>query len=440
MPGFFYPINYNRFMPQLKSTDLTFIDLFAGCGGLSLGLEQAGFLPLYVNELNKDAMETYLINREKHYPHLRSHFYSYDIKDVINKKSFFNNLFKDLKDTFGRDFRKDSIDIVAGGPPCQGFSGIGIRRSYSVDKQQLPSNHLFQDMAFFVHKIKPKIFLFENVQGLMRSKWTSSGEKGEIFNDVLETFKKIPNYNVKYKLVYAKDYGVPQNRPRVLIIGIRKDLNISVKEDDDALENGFLPEPTNDYPNIVDVFSDLIDKKFEYGGKTIKYPSDPKNFWQEDIRKGFKSNKTFLKGDLLTEHEYSNHSERVREKFSYMIKNNGEIPHKFKTKKFAQRLLPKKWDKKGPTITATSLPDDFVHYSQARSPTVREWARLQTFPDWYQFAGKRTTGGIRRAGNPRESIFEREVPKYTQIGNAVPVKLALEIGKHFKKLLSNYNS
>jgi len=325
--------------------------------------------------------------------------------------------------------------VVAGGPPCQGFSGIGIRRSYSVDKEQLPSNHLFQDMAFFVHKVKPKIFLFENVQGLMRSKWTSDGKKGEIFDEVLETFRKIPNYDVKYKLVYAKDYGVPQNRPRVLVVGVRKDLSIKVIEDHDALENGFLPKPTNDYPNIVDVFSDLIDNKFEYGGKTSKYPSDPKSFWQEDIRKGFKSNKTFLKNDLLTEHEYSNHSERVREKFSYMIKNNGEIPEGFKTKKFAQRLLPKKWGEKGPTITATSLPDDFVHYSQARSPTVREWARLQTFPDWYQFAGKRTTGGIRRAGNPRESIFEREVPKYTQIGNAVPVKLAFEIGKHFKKLL-----
>ena len=325
--------------------------------------------------------------------------------------------------------------MVAGGPPCQGFSGIGIRRSYSVDKEQLPSNHLFQDMAFFVHKVKPKIFLFENVQGLMRSKWTPNGKKGEIFDEVLETFRKIPNYDVKYKLVYAKDYGVPQNRPRVLVIGVRKDLNIKVIEDHDALENGFLPKPTNDYPNIVDVLSDLTDNKFEYGGKTSKYPSDPKNFWQEDIRKGFKSNKTLLKNDLLTEHEYSNHSERVREKFSYMIKNNGEIPEGFKTKKFAQRLLPKKWGEKGPTITATSLPDDFVHYSQARSPTVREWARLQTFPDWYQFAGKRTTGGIRRAGNPRESIFEREVPKYTQIGNAVPVKLAFEIGKHFKKLL-----
>ena len=422
-------------MSKLKPKDLTFIDLFAGCGGLSLGLEQAGFFPLYVNELNKDALETYLINRDKHYPHLRNKFYSNDIKNVIYEKKFFTQLFKDLNDTFGRNFTEHTVDVVAGGPPCQGFSGIGIRRSYSVDKEQLPSNHLFQDMAFFVHKVKPKIFLFENVQGLMRSKWTPNGKKGEIFDEVLETFRKIPNYDVKYKLVYAKDYGVPQNRPRVLVIGVRKDLNIKVIEDHDALENGFLPKPTNDYPNIVDVFSDLIDNKFEYGGKTSKYPSDPKNFWQEDIRKGFKSNKTFLKNDLLTEHEYSNHSERVREKFSYMIKNNGEIPEGFKTKKFAQRLLPKKWGEKGPTITATSLPDDFVHYSQARSPTVREWARLQTFPDWYQFAGKRTTGGIRRAGNPRESIFEREVPKYTQIGNAVPVKLAFEIGKHFKKLL-----
>ena len=115
---------------------------------------------------------------------------------------------------------------------------------------------------------------------------------------------------------------------------------------------------------------------------------------------------------------------------------HGEIPKKFKTKKFAQRRLPKRWGNKGPTITVTSLPDDFVHYSQARSLTVREWARIQSFPDWYQFAGKRTTGGIRRAGNPRKNIFDREVPKYTQIGNAVAVNMAAEIGKHFRKLLN----
>ena len=106
-----------------------------------------------------------------------------------------------------------------------------------------------------------------------------------------------------------------------------------------------------------------------------------------------------------------------------------------KQKKFAQRLLPKYWGVSGPTITATSLPDDYVHFAQPRILTVREWARLQGFPDWYEFSGSRTTGGIRRAGNPREGVFDRELPKYTQIGNAVPVQVAEAVGLHFKKIL-----
>ncbi|WP_299374353.1 DNA cytosine methyltransferase, partial [uncultured Kiloniella sp.] len=93
------------------------------------------------------------------------------------------------------------------------------------------------------------------------------------------------------------------------------------------------------------------------------------------------------------------------------------------------------WGNKEPNMTATSLPDDYVHYSQPRILTVREWARLQLFPDWYRFAGKRTTGGIRRAGNPLEGNFNREVPKYTQIGNAVPVGLAQKVGEHFRGIL-----
>lgn len=419
---------------KFNPSKLTFIDLFAGCGGLSLGLEEAGFYPLYVNELNKDAMETYLINREKYYPHLRKKFHSFDIKKVISKKDFSKILLDDFKKEFNRDFTKQSVDLVVGGPPCQGFSGIGVRRSYSVNKNELPSNHLFQDMAYFIKKINPKIFLFENVQGLLTSKWSSNGLKGEVFKDVLKAFKKNPNYHVKFKLIYSKDYGVPQNRPRVLIIGIRKDLNLKVTNDDDALVNNFIPKPHYQYPHINEVLSDLVDKNFKNGGETNKYASQPKNSWQKKIRKKFKTNQILENGDL-TEHKYSKHSEKIISKFSYMIENNGEIPSELRTKKFSQKVLPSKWGKNGPTITITSLPDDYVHFSQPRSLTVREWARLQTFPDWYRFSGKRTTGGIRRSGNPQISLNEREVPKYTQIGNAVPVELAYQLGKHFSKIL-----
>ena len=114
----------------------------------------------------------------------------------------------------------------------------------------------------------------------------------------------------------------------------------------------------------------------------------------------------------------------------------GLMPHQMaKTKKFSQRVIPKKWKESGPNITATSLPDDYVHFSQPRSLTVREWARLQMFPDWYEFEGIRTTGGARRAGMPDSTADQIETPKYTQIGNAVPVKLASLIGGHLKYFL-----
>jgi DNA (cytosine-5)-methyltransferase 1 len=146
------------------------------------------------------------------------------------------------------------------------------------------------------------------------------------------------------------------------------------------------------------------------------------------------------KGDSLLEHKYSNHSVRIQEKFKFMQDYNGKksLPPKYETKKFSQRVLPARWENgSGPWMTATSLPDDYVHFSQPRSLTVREWARIQTFPDWYQFKGNRTTGGIRRAGRPSENIHHRELPKYTQIGNAVPVKLAEAIGKHFIEIFKN---
>lgn len=412
----------------------TFIDLFAGCGGLSLGLERAGFTPLLVNELNSDALSTYLANRRDAFPWLCDNNVS-NVKDLVLNEKLLDGFQASIKKDFGVDIYSGQLDLICGGPPCQGFSGLGIRRSYSVEKKQLPSNFLYQDMAFLVNKIRPKIFLFENVRGLLSSRWTDDGEKGEIFRDVLKTFRDIGAYYVRYKLVHAKDYGVPQNRPRILIVGLRKDVFPEpVIKSDDAVLTGFLPKPIGGYPTIEELLSDLVDTSYARGTVTERYPRAPQNSVQRQLRTK-RDGSVFAVGDKVSEMEYSNHSDYIVEKFTEMIRNGGEIPERFRTKKFAQKVLPRTWGKEGPTITACSAPDDYVHFCQPRALTVREWARLQTFPDWYVFAGKRTTGGLRRAGNPREGIFDRELPKYTQIGNAVPVELAYNIGLNFVKLL-----
>lgn len=412
-----------------------FVDLFAGCGGLSLGLEMAGLHPVFVNELNKDALESYLLNREVIEPKLRNQdFHCNDVKKLITQERI-SKLKNDLKQSYGIDVGNGELGLVVGGPPCQGFSGIGYRRSYSVEKEQLPSNHLFQDMAWIVNELRPKIFLFENVKGLLNAKWNSGGVNGEIWDDVQKTFKGIKGYRVESSLIHAKSYGVSQNRPRVLLVGVRDDINLSVwKNLHSGIANGFLPAPHYSAPDLIDLLGDLVDPAFNNSGSTLCYPSSVKN----DVQRWFRTRidgSVAHKGALVSEHDYSKHSDNVRAKFTAMLKNKGVIPTEFQTKKFAQRLLPLRWGESGPSITATSLPDDYVHFSQPRILTVREWARLQGFPDWYNFSGSRTTGGIRRAGNPREGVFDRELPKYTQIGNAVPVQLAGAVGLHFMKVL-----
>lgn len=412
------------------------VDLFAGCGGLSLGLEKAGFHPVFVNELNKDAMESYLRNRELIEPRLRlPEFHCHDIKSIVSAKGSIKRLSDSLRSEFGLATEHGELDLVVGGPPCQGFSGIGHRRSYSVDKGQLPSNHLFEDMVWVVNKLKPKIFLFENVKGLLSAKWTPAGQMGEIFDDVHQAFGSLKDYKIQYSLVRAKDYGAPQNRPRVLLVGVRNDIDISPWEKEfSGVAGGFLPPPTGNAPDLIDLLSDLVDPNFANSGSTLEYPWRVLSDSQRVLRTTLDGN-VLKKGARLTEHDYTSHSDKVVEKFTYMLANNGAIPPHLQTKKFAQRLLPARWGEAGPSITATSLPDDYVHFSQPRILTVREWARLQGFPDWYQFAGSRTTGGLRRAGNPREGNFDRELPKYTQIGNAVPVYLSEKVGLHFAKVL-----
>jgi DNA (cytosine-5)-methyltransferase 1 len=407
------------------------VDLFAGCGGLSLGLESAGFHPLLFSELNFHAAETYMANRVYGDTIPVGDIYNFTDPDIRLLKAFWE--MRGIKE----------IDLVCGGPPCQGFSGIGHRRSFKLAKEEIPSNHLFEEMVRVIRAIRPKVFLFENVKGLLTSRWNPEGQTGELFHAVVEAFKTLKDYEIQWDLLHAKDYGVPQNRPRVIMIGIRKDIlpaAISRKlvPIDSTKPNGracgFLPMGSGKAPDLVDLLSDLEDPAYLEKSATLAYTSDPKNDIQRAMR--LKPDGHLLKkGDPLTEHEYSNHAPYIREKFAQMIANGGEIPEQFKTKKFAQRVFPKKWGESGPNITATSLPEDYVHYRQARGPTVREWARLQTFPDWYQFRGPRTTGGRRRAGDPSKGIWDRDVPRYTQIGNAVPVLLAQKIGEHLSAIL-----
>ena len=431
LPVLLKPVQAATHYPRPR---FTFIDLFAGCGGLSLGLERAGFTPLLVNELNPDALSTYLLNRRDEFPWLCDNNVS-NVKDLVLNDNLLDRFHASIIKDFGVNIYNGELDLICGGPPCQGFSGLGIRRSYSVEKKQLPSNYLYQDMAFLINRIRPKMFLFENVRGLLSSRWTDDGEKGEIFRDVLKTFRDIGAYHVRYKLVHAKDYGVPQNRPRILIVGLRTDIFPEPTEkSDDAVLSGFLPRPVQGYPTIEELLSDLVDPEYARGAVTKAYPRAPQNDVQRRLRTK-RDGTIFEAGDAVSEMEYSNHSDFIVEKFTEMIRNGGVIPERFRTKKFAQKVLPRTWGEDGPTITACSAPDDYVHFCQPRSLTVREWARLQTFPDWYVFAGKRTTGGLRRAGNPREGLFDRELPKYTQIGNAVPVELAYNIGLNFIRLL-----
>lgn len=422
----------SRCAEQPTQRPLHCIDLFAGCGGLSLGLEQAGFKPLLFSEISPSAADTYQANRSDagiiHVP---------DIHDLTDTK--LTKLKANWKSTRGIT----DIDLVCGGPPCQGYSGIGHRRTFKLAKNEIPSNQLYKEMVRVIRAIRPKAFLFENVRGLLNARWTPEGKSGEIFRAVLAEFRSLSKYRIHWSLLHAKDYGVPQNRPRVIMVGLRDDVLPSwvqrrlfelSHERPDAVEQKFLPGSSGTPPMLPELLSDLEDPHYENKTSNTAYLSDPANDFQAMFRTT--RDKVLLgRGADLTGHVYSSHADYIRKKFQHMIDHGGAIPAQFKTKKFAQRVFPEKWGPGGPNITATSLPDDYVHYKEARSPTVREWARLQTFPDWYVFKGPRTTGGRRRAGDPGIGDWSREVPQYTQIGNAVPVLLARKIGEHLAGIL-----
>ena len=185
-------LRYSAAAQSTRRTDAkpTVVDLFAGCGGLSLGLEQAGFRPLFVNELDGDAMATYLVNRLRDHPHLVRNR-EFDIYSLTANEDELEATAANLRKQAGNG----GVDLVAGGPPCQGYSGIGHRRTFTdLRKVEIPSNHLYVEMAKFIGAVQPKIFLFENVKGLLSQRWTPDGTPGELWDDVRKTFEEIHGY------------------------------------------------------------------------------------------------------------------------------------------------------------------------------------------------------------------------------------------------------
>ena len=462
----------------MAKASLTSVDLFSGCGGLSLGLARAGFKPLLFCELSDHAAETFKYNHPD-VPRFKDAVkLSKDLKGLAYNGA---KRFK-LKSEDGETVTLDcgEVDLVCGGPPCQGYSRIGHRRTHKVDKDEIPSNHLFKSMVDVIQVLQPKMFLFENVSGILSGRWNEEGKPGEIFKEVLLSAKGFGSINckkkvsrsgsyegkryvIRWKEIQSKCYGVPQNRPRVLVVGVREDLagpitakELSRETIDDFEDKDFeiLPRSEGSYQFVPSqILGDLASLARTYDAERSRFhfssnrsevlfgrmPDELKD-WYLAPRDTWMQGLSFAgQTSPLTNQEYSKHSDLVVQRFKLIREKGLRMSELTKlglgTKKFSQRRLH--WTvKQGPNVTVTSLPDDLVHFSENRILTVREWARLQTFPDWFEFKGPRTTGGSRRAGDPSKGNWERDVPQYTQIGNAVPVRLAYELGIRFKTLLS----
>ena len=432
----------------MRTTDpLTVVDLFAGCGGLSLGLELVGFEPILVAELSKSARDTYLENR-----------LDLDATRVVTDVRGLSRGSRRQLRAVAKLAPGEYPTLLSGGPPCQGFSGIGHRRTNSdVEKREIASNHLYQDMVRIIGKLQPHFFLFENVRGLLSARWHRD-KPGKVWDTIRKHFIRqlSGEYAIAFETVHGYQYGVPQNRPRVLMFGIHRrhwshfgldartvvDLHSALGcGEARGISSGLLPKPyewKGFAPHPTELLNDLVDPHWERrkgpGGKRIcpTYPAAATTAWQKAMRPDASS---WGKGLPLDNHEFSKHSVPVMKRFEEAQRSvDLQAPLEKRTKKFAQRALPEKWEAP-PNITVASLPDDFVHYKNRRSFTVREWARLQGFPDSYKFLGPRTTGGHRRAGDVRSVDSVRETPRYTQIGNAVPVQLAAALGWHIRRLL-----
>ena len=392
--------------------------LFSGCGGLDLGFIQAGYEVIWANDFFKEAVETYRNN-------IGDHIIYGDITQIPSSEV------------------PDDFDILLGGFPCQGFSVANTKRSMEDER-----NFLYKELLRLIKDKQPKFFVGENVKGLL------SMQKGQVIDMIVEDFRAL-GYNVEYRLLKASDYGVPQNRERVFIIGNRLGIKNPFPKITHGLVNDLFNDSLKPYISVKDVVGYLAnvrtrDKSFELNGKTI----------YNHVARTNVADKFWGRKHPVNQHDICDYlkywrnksgwsTKRVDEHFGYAHtaghwfrkdNNSGSIPKpedwwelkkilgfddkydkavtelELKEIKFEQSLRINNWELPSDTITATG-PE--IHPNRERRMSVRECAIIQTFPDDFIFSGS--------LGN-----------MYKQIGNAVPVLLGKKIAEVIKIELEKY--
>jgi len=396
----------------------TFVDLFAGCGGLSEGFLKLNFKGLCHVDFDKHACST-LANRLKDYSISDEEISRTVLTRDLTKHETVEDILECVKDI--------EVDLLIGGPPCQAFSTVGRAQDKNSMKND-PRNYLYKHYIEILEKLNPKIFVFENVTGLLSSK--PDGEK--IFPIIVKEFKKRGydiHDNTEDIVLNSVHYGVPQIRKRVILIGIRNDLNISSKEVYSLIEKThYAPTDENKkglkkFRTVSDAISDLPAYFPGEGAEEIDFLSKSKNEYIKLIRK--KNDKK------LYNHSTRKHNDLDRERYKILSENKWQLKDlnevrpdlvHYNPKHFVNRYTVQEWEKPSRTVVAHLYKDGnlFIHpdSKQERTFTVREAARVQSFPDDFKFLGARTH-------------------QYKQVGNAVPPLMSYQIAKAIKKVLTN---
>jgi len=368
------------------------IDLFSGCGGMTLGFSWAGYNSLLASDIDENCELTF----NKNFP---------------NIPFICGDLSKLKKEEFDEVVKNQEIDVIIGGPPCQGFSLANKRRN-TVSED--PRNKLFYEFVKILNWFNPKSFVMENVKGLL------SMQNGEVIKQIQYEFENAGEfgYEVRTQVLKASDFGVPQIRERVIIIGIRKDLNLTPE---------FPKRKITEEITVDEAISDLPKINAGEGHEVMSYPCPPKNDYQIFMRKNSTN---------VYNHIAMKHTQRLIDRFKAIKPGKNLIdvwethgavqrgnPGQKSEIKFSQNNLRLISTKPAPTIAA-SFQSNFIHPFLDRNFTAREGARLQSFPDDFIFEGMRT-----------KMSWEKGLSQYQQIGNAVPPIMAYEIAITLKRVL-----